>query len=208
MHFITLRSFTVGFRKRSISPIGRKYEDYFVQEKLHNSYFTTKYYKGYKTDIHTRYGYLWRTGQIYYDLLGMFGSWKVYLYPTPSHHAETLHTVSKPVVSVKDCLQEVKFEENDKQQVFLTLSFDSKNTTNECVEVRNSVQKIKLLVINDDSSDQYTIEVPLDEGYHHHHSNKGQAEGEMRKKEEGKKYVIPFMFNSHPPQAVKGNVHY
>lgn len=178
-----------GFRKRSISSVGRKYEDYFVIEKLHNLYFTTKFYKGFKADLHTHYGYLWRTGQVYYDLMGMFGSWKVYLFPVKGF-------------KLKECLKDIQFEKKDLQpggNIFLALSFVAANK--DCQKVKNHVQKIKLLVINDDSSDQYTIEVSLDEGYHHHnHTGKGKEEY----KQQGR-YAIPFMFNSHYSLANRNN---
>lgn len=65
----------------------RKYEDYFVKVNLpgaEDTVFLTKNYRDFNPDPRSRYGYLWQRNIVYFDLIGRFEPWKVYMHTRQS----------------------------------------------------------------------------------------------------------------------------
>eukprot|EP01031_Cornospumella_fuschlensis_P030927 gene30927-37380_t len=73
--------FKHGVRMKSIMHVRRKYEDFYVKERINNQIILTKFYKGYFADPRHRYGSMWKAGTIYFDKVLSFQHWKVFAYP-------------------------------------------------------------------------------------------------------------------------------
>eukprot|EP01040_Poterioochromonas_malhamensis_P009333 gene9333-10134_t len=81
--------FAHGYQRLSLSK-RRKYEDFFVQEKIYHEIFLTKFYKGFHADPQARYGRLWQLGLVYYDPLVLHPPWKLYVYPRQSRCVQAI----------------------------------------------------------------------------------------------------------------------
>lgn len=130
--------FKHGVRMKSIMQIRRKYEDYYVKEKLNNQIFLTKFYKGFYADPKNRYGTLWKARTIYYDLLLQHLQWKVFAYPGQRRCIRPEYTASGSIV----------------------LKLMTTNAFYEPQGKSNKCQYIKVVIVNDESSEEYRVEIP------------------------------------------------
>jgi hypothetical protein len=134
--------FKHGVRMKSIIHMRRKYEDYYVKEKLTNQIFLTKFYKGFFADPKERYGTLWKARTVYYDLLLHYQQWKVFTFPgqkncVKSDYNSAGHMVLKVLTS----------------NSYYELGNDGRHHHHIC-------QYIKIVVVNDETSEEYRIEIP------------------------------------------------
>eukprot|EP00981_Chlorochromonas_danica_P005217 scaffold1046_cov162-Ochromonas_danica.AAC.47 len=134
--------FKHGVRMKSIMHVRRKYEDYYVKEKLSGRIFLTKFYKGFFADPKHRYGTLWRAQTIYYDLLVQHGQWKVLSYPGQS-------SCIKPEFTAAGSLVLKLLTSNS----YYELAPHARHGHMIC-------QSIKVVVLNDYNSEEYRVEIP------------------------------------------------
>jgi mannosyltransferase OCH1-like enzyme len=179
--------FKHGFKVNSLMSSNRKYEDFYIQEKLKNEIFLTKFYYGFYSNPTTRYGYLWDQHLIYYDILLVMKPWKILIFPgqlrciqanftfPATHSSSSLSTSSSSplsaVIGSNSQSQSSKLrqkqqqqrEEYDAQEGILLLSPRQFLTYYELIhedEAKNNCRLIKLLLIQDDTSEMIKLEIP------------------------------------------------
>lgn len=123
-----------GVRLKSIVTMRRKYEDYYVKDKQTNKIFLTKFYKGFYSDPKHRYGTLWKAQTVYYDLL-INGPWKVLAFPGQA--ACVRAELSSSGAIVLKLLSAQAFYEGPMLCQF-----------------------IRVVVLNDATSEEYRVEIP------------------------------------------------
>eukprot|EP01033_Poteriospumella_lacustris_P006079 gene6078-4366_t len=153
--------FKHGFfgKGRSLSAPGKRYQDYFVKEKVSDGLFLTKHYKDFVQDPGTKYGNLWRSQIIYYELLGKYGAWKMYTYPGQRQclqpKFDSSHTITLQIN------QDVHSFHQGNMASAATAPSPSSMTF---FQLPLSVcHQIKLYLVNDDTSETHRIDVPQDQ---------------------------------------------
>jgi hypothetical protein len=138
--------FKHGFRRKSINQLKRKYEDYYVKEKVRDSIFITKFYKGFTTDPKSKYGTLWKAKMVYYSVLAHSYPWKVYTYPGQQRCVTASFTEDGAMLLTSLVSASQGYEQ----------FFHNPQGIGVC-------KYIKLTIINDETSEQYRLEIPSDD---------------------------------------------
>lgn len=141
--------FKHGVRMKSILHVRRKYEDYYVKERLTNQIMLTKFYKGYFADPRHRYGTLWKAHTIYFEKLMHFHHWKVFTYPGQKRCVRM--DVTKRGSMVLRLLTSNNFYE---------MPQPIPDENDGAIPSPYICYNIRLLVLNDDTSEEHWVEIP------------------------------------------------
>ncbi|RYH22988.1 hypothetical protein EON65_18430 [archaeon] len=141
--------FKHGVRLKSIMHVRRKYEDFYVKERLTNQIMLTKFYKGYFADPRHRYGTLWKAHTIYFDKLMHFQHWKVFAYPGQKRCVRADFTK-------KGSLMLRLLTSNS----FYEMPQPLPDENDDGIASPFICHHIKLLVLNDKTSEEHWVEIP------------------------------------------------